>query len=97
MVLMKLLIMKHLQAINVHSLFWEFLFFGGSIIATPTNYGNANLFVDNYSISGGKFPATDVIKDNYQIWLRQNALNLQIGVARWCCSNSNWWNSNGFG
>ena len=47
---------------------------------TPTNYGNENIFVDNYSIGGGKFPPTDVIKDNYQIWLRENALNLGLGV-----------------
>lgn len=55
--------------------------FGGSAVITPTNYGNANAFIDNFSIVGGKYPSTDIAKDNYQIWLRQNALNLGLGVV----------------
>lgn len=38
------------------------------------------MYNDTFKISAGKFPQTDYIKDNYQIWLRQNSLNLQLGV-----------------
>lgn len=54
---------------------------GCSINLTPTNYGNGSGFLnDVFCLSGGKFPQTDYIKDNYEIWLRQNAINLNLGI-----------------
>ena len=56
--------------------------FGGQVLLTPSNYGNASgLFYNDYKIVGGKFPPSDYIKDNFRIWLQKNALNIDWGFA----------------
>ena len=55
--------------------------FGCDIALVPSNYGASGLFYNNFKIAGGKFPPSDYIKDNFQIWLRANSVNLQLGVA----------------
>lgn len=56
--------------------------YGGQIALIPTNYGNVGgMFYDNNKIAGGKYPPSDFIKDNYRIWLQQNSINLQLGIA----------------
>lgn len=55
---------------------------GGSSRTYPIDYGSVgSLYCYQYGLAGGKYPVTDYMKDNYQIWLRQNMLNLNLGVA----------------
>lgn len=56
--------------------------YGGQVILTPSNYGNASgLFYSDYKLVGGKFPPSDYIKDNYRIWLQKNSINIDLGIA----------------
>ena len=53
---------------------------GGSIKCVPTHYKHVD-FNEEEGILCGKFPTTNWSKDEYINWIKQNAVNLGIGIA----------------
>ncbi len=53
---------------------------GGSIKCVPTDYKHVD-YNEEEGIICGKFPTTNWSKDEYINWIKQNAINLGIGIA----------------